>query len=155
PIGIRIYYEVRVQSLADRFRVVAQDNQNRIAKFRKHAHKPPRKRLASIFKQRFRTAHSAGRPGGQNNSRDHFGSALRLSCAKMDFDTDRQSASGARRTAIISATTEIAISSGDSAPISRPIGAKIFSNNERGKPSFSSSRITEIVLRLLPIIAMY
>src|SRR5262249_15341016 len=96
-----------------------------------------------------------GGSGGEDDSRDHFNSARRFSCAKIDFESDRQSASGERRIAIISATTETAISSGDSAPISRPIGAKIFSNAERWKPSFSSSWIREIVLRLLPIIEMY
>ena len=73
---------------------------------------------------------------GENHSRDHFNSARRLSCAKIDFESERQSASGARRTAIISATTEIAISSGDSAPISRPIGAKIFSKRRTREAFF-------------------
>src|SRR5581483_1182716 len=120
-----------------------------------HANQPFREGLAAIFEQSLGTAHPARRAGRQDDARDHFNNARRLSCAKIDFESDRQSASGDRRTAIISATTEIAISSGDSAPISSPMGAKIFSNAARGIPSFSSSRITEIVLRLLPIIAMY
>jgi hypothetical protein len=41
-----------------------------------------------------------------------------------------------RRTAIISAATEIAISSGDSAPISSPIGANTRANAPRGPDAF-------------------
>src|SRR5439155_15023741 len=92
--------------------------------------------------------------GGQNQSGDvHFSSARVDSSAKMDIDSDRQPDFGLRRTAIISAATEIAISSGEMAPISRPIGAKIRESCSRDNPSFSSSFTTEITFRLLPIMA--
>src|SRR5262249_18349311 len=89
-----------------------------------HAHEPFDKRFSPIVKQGLGGSHAAGSARRENNTGDHFNRARRLSWAKMDFESLRQSISGARRTAIISATTEIAISSGVSAPISKPIGAK-------------------------------
>src|ERR1039458_3432157 len=80
----------------------------------------------------------------------HFASAAALT----DLESERQLDSALRRTAIISAVTEMAISSGEIAPISRPMGACRRSKAARGTPSFSSSRITPITLRLLPIMAM-
>ena len=64
-------------------------------------------------------------------SRIHSACALSLTSSfsrrrsswKMDFESVRQFPSGSRRIAIISAATLIAISSGDTAPISKPIGA--------------------------------
>src|SRR5262249_8270014 len=99
--------------------------------------------------------HAARRAGGKDDARDHFNNARVRSEAKTDLESSFQPDCGARRTAIISATTLTAISSGDSAPISSPMGAKIDSNACRGIPSFSSSLITEIVLRLLPIMEIY
>src|SRR4051812_2202823 len=81
-----------------------------------------KKCFAVKIEKSFWTSHSAGGSGREDNSGDHFNSALRFSCAKMDLESDRQSEFGARRIAIISATTETAISSGDSAPISKPMG---------------------------------
>ena len=51
---------------------------------------------------------------------------------KSIWRRSRHSESGARRTAIISATTETAISSGVMAPISSPMGAKTRSKAARG-----------------------
>src|SRR5579872_3085162 len=135
--------------------MIAQNHDHGIAHGRQHSHQSLNKSFAAIIEQGFGASHPAGCSGGQDNAGDHFNSARRLSWAKTDFDTERQSTFGLRRMAIISATTEIAISSGVSAPISRPMGAKIFSNSCRGRPSFSSSFTTEMVLRLLPIMATY
>src|SRR5207244_9331519 len=49
----------------------------------------------------------------------------------------------------------IAISSGVSAPISNPTGARTLSNFSVGTPSFSSALYTESTFRLLPIMPMY
>ena len=54
----------------------------------------------------------------------HFSSTARgASSARMDIESERQLEAALRRTAIISAVTEMAISSGEMAPISRPMGA--------------------------------
>src|SRR6476660_10189 len=107
--------------------MLAQHHDHRIAHARKQAHQPLDEGFAAIIEQSLGAAHASGRPSGEDNSRDHFNSARRFWCAKTDFESVRHSTSGVRRMAIISATTEMAISSGVSAPISSPIGAKIFS----------------------------
>src|ERR1700692_4255468 len=135
--------------------MVAQHHDHGIANGRNHAHQSSYKTLATIIQQRFRTDHAAGGAGRQDNTGDHFNSDRSWSWANTDFESDCHSTLGARRVAIISATTEIAISSGVSAPMSRPMGAKIFSNKWRGRPSFSCSFTTAMVLRLLPIMAIY
>src|SRR6202795_5178253 len=110
--------------------------------------------------QRFGSAHASRctarqDQAGNRTARIHFRMAREVSVAKMDLESERQSDSGARRMAIISATIEMAISSGVMAPISRPMGAKTRSKAAREMPSFSSSLTTPITLRLLPIMAMY
>ena len=76
------------------------------------------------FQQRFGGSHTHRLTRRQNQSGDtHFDSAREDSSAKTDMDSERQFDFGLRRTAIISAATEMAISSGEIAPISRPIGA--------------------------------
>src|SRR6202790_5060621 len=116
--------------------------------------------LAFKFQQSFGSAHAHRCTAGQDETgngtaRIHFRMAREVSVAKIDLESDRQSESGARRMAIISATIEMAISSGVMAPISRPMGAKMRSKAARGTFSFSSSLTTPITLRLLPIMAMY
>src|SRR5581483_5184945 len=154
---IGVHYDLHAFSnlRPDRIGMIAEHDGHWAALCAQHASQARHERFAAIIEQRFGHTHAAGRARRQDEAGDHFRSAFSRSCAKIDFESCRQSASGARRTAIISATTEIAISSGSSAPISRPMGANTFSNASRGMPSFSSSWITEIVLRLLPIMAMY
>src|SRR5260370_15028314 len=101
---------------------------------------PVQKCFPPEFQQRFGGSHTHRLTRRQNQSGDtHFDSAREDSSAKTDMDSERQFDFGLRRTAIISATTEMAISSGDIAPISRPIGAWIRSSCWRDRPSFSSS----------------
>src|SRR3984885_15175995 len=75
------------------------------------------------------TPHPARFPSRENDrSRIHSPSltssfSRRRSSRKIDFESVRQLPSGSRRMAIISAATLIAISSGETAPISKPIGA--------------------------------
>ncbi len=90
---------------------------------------PLQKRPPVVQQQRLRTAHPRRRARGKNNRGGparavHFSSAFNDACAKTDFDNARHSDSGLRRAAIISATTETAISSGVIAPMSNPMGAK-------------------------------
>src|ERR1051326_3535123 len=139
---------------------VAEDYDYRIANLLEDADRTIEECFAVVDQQSFRSSHAAGSAAGQNNTGDsgtgtHFSSARKDSLVKMDFDSLRQSDSGARRMAIISATMETAISSGVIAPMSRPIGEKVFSNASRGMPSFSNSFTTPMTLRLLPIMAMY
>ena len=81
--------------------------------------RPPAKR-----QQRFGPPHAARFTGGKNDRcRCSLQQRAKSSSAKIDFESRPPVASGSRRTAIISAATEMAISSGESAPISRPMGA--------------------------------
>src|SRR6202050_3580171 len=112
--------------------------------FGKQTNQAIQKSFALQYQQSFGGSHAAGGATGQNNAGDrrgrlHLRSARSDSVAKIDFERARQSVSGARRTAIISATMETAISSGVMAPISSPIGAKTRSNAARAMPSFSNS----------------
>src|SRR6185437_15485868 len=112
-------------------------------------------RSAAERQERFGLPHAARFSGSQDDGGNaHFSMARECSSVKMDFEIPCQLPSGTLRTAIISAATEMAISSGVTAPISSPMGAETFSNAARGIPSFSSSLTTEMVLRLLPIMAM-
>src|SRR5688572_23413122 len=90
---------------------------------------------APVLKQCLRRTHAARRTRGENNaSRPHRTCIRSLSLAYTDFESCFQELSGLRLIAIISATTETAISSGVIAPISNPIGAKIRSNAAAGIP---------------------
>src|ERR1700682_5481385 len=108
--------------------------------------------LVFKFQQGFGSAHAPRCTAGQDETGNgtagiHFRMAREDSVAKIDLESDRQSESGARRVAIISATMEMAISSGVVAPRSRPMGAKIRSKAARGTFSFSNSLTTPITLR--------
>src|ERR1017187_604079 len=119
------------------------------------------KGLRAIGQQCLRKAHTPRFAGSQDQTRDAGAARTHLvsiargdSSANTDNERARQLEAALRRTAIISATTEMAISSGEMAPISRPMGACIRSKAARGMPSFSSSRMTLSTLRLLPIMAI-
>ena len=86
---------------------------------------PSRKRLAPVRQQGFGRTHAPRFAGGQNEpGAAHFASADRSdSSVNTDSESERQFEAALRRTAIISAVTEIAISSGEMAPISSPMGA--------------------------------
>src|ERR1035437_3052783 len=114
------------------------------------------KGVVAVEQQGFGEAHAARLPGGENEGSDaHLESTARSpSPANTDMESERQLDGALRRTAIISAVTEMAISSGEMAPISSPMGAWMRSNTVRAMPAFSSSRITLSTLRLLPIMAM-
>ena len=108
---------------ADPRGIAPDDDDNRRAESGKRIDQPVEKCLSAKFEQGLRRSHALRFTGGQNQSGDaHFSRALESS-AKIDIDSDFQADFGLRRTAIISAATEIAISSGEMAPISRPIGA--------------------------------
>src|SRR6202049_3266709 len=119
----------------DRLGVMAYDYDHRIPERAKQQNQAVQKSFTLKAKQRFGRAHTAGSAAGQDNSGDrtwvHFRTAREASVAKIDFAAWRHSESGARRIAIISATTETAISSGVMAPISNPIGAKMRSKTAR------------------------
>src|SRR5580658_3282641 len=141
------------------------NDDDRIANGGQDANETVEKRFVLKSEQRFGSAHAAGSAAGKNDagdlrstssySRVHLRTAREASLAKIDLAAVRHSESGARRRAIISATTETAISSGVMAPISSPMGAKTRSKAARWMPSFSNSLTTPITLRLLPIMAMY
>src|SRR5215472_5887464 len=134
--------------------VEAKNRDERIAKRLKGASQRREEGSRTKRKKCLGTTHALRFASGQNDARCfHFSRARRRSQAKIDFESERQFPSGSRLIAIISAATEIAISSGVTAPISKTMGAYTLSNAERGTPSFSSSLTTPIVLRLLPIIA--
>jgi len=80
------------------------------------------KRFTPEFQQRFRGSHTLRLTRGQNQSGDaHLDSAREDSSENTDMDSERQCdirIAAARR--LISAATEMAISSGEMAPISRP-----------------------------------
>src|SRR5262249_52936681 len=104
-----------------------------------------------IGQQSLICAHAARRTGGQDDAgQGHF----RIPAANTDFERGFQPAWALRRMPIISATTATAISSGVMAPTSSPIGEWTRSKRSRGMPSFSSSLMTLIALRLLPIMPM-
>src|SRR5215208_2777343 len=99
------------------------DYNHRRAELSEHADQSIEKCFATKIEQGLRRSHALRFTGRQNQSGGiHFSSA-RESSAKTDMDSVRHADFGFRRTAIISAATEIAISSGEIAPISRPIGA--------------------------------
>ncbi len=76
------------------------------------------------FQEGFRRSHAPGFARRQNKSGEiHFVSALPVSLGKMDLESSRQLDWAFLRTAIISATTATAISSGVTAPMSSPMGA--------------------------------
>ena len=106
---------------------MAQHHDHRRANPGKARHQMIQKRFAANVQQRLGRAHAPRFTGSQNQAGDlascHLGSDRCNSSAKMDLDTDCQLDTALRRTAIISAATEMAISSGETAPISRPIGA--------------------------------
>src|ERR1700722_4472955 len=103
--------------------MITENHNHRVTHSGQDANQPVRKTFSPIIQQGLGTPHATRRTCGENDPCHYLRRALRSSCAKMDLESDRQSESGERRTAIISATTETAISSGDSAPISRPMGA--------------------------------
>src|ERR1035437_161490 len=149
-----------VPTRADPLRLGAQHHNHGRTAHGEQAGQPVEKRLLAVSQQSFRKTHAARFAGGQNQSSDnetgaHFASTVRNdSSANTDIESERQLDAAPRRTAIISAATEIAISSGETAPIFRPMGAWMRSKAARGIPSFSSSRMTFSTLRLLPIMAM-
>ena len=109
---------------ADALGVAAEHHHYRRAESGEQIDQPVQKRFAAQFQQRLRRSHTFRFTRGQNQSGDtHFSSARSDSSAKMDMERSRQPDCGLRRAAIISAATEMAISSGAMAPISRPIGA--------------------------------
>src|ERR1022692_4268135 len=151
---VRVLHQKRLagaaQSGAHDLMLCAQDSNHGRAAPGKQANQPVQKSLSLKLQQRLRRAHAPRLAAGQDQSAGHLSnSARRDSPANTDLESARQSESALRRTAIISATTDTAISSGETAPISRPMGA-----NTRAA-SFSSSLITLMTLRLLPIMAMY
>src|SRR5262249_21602660 len=102
----------------------AHDDDHRRAEFRKEADQAIEKGFAAELEQSLGRSHARGFAGCQNQSGGaHLTSARSDSSAKMDMERARQLDAGPRRTAIISAATAMAISSGEMAPISRPIGA--------------------------------
>src|ERR1041385_6917156 len=86
--------------------------------------------LSAKLQQGFWKTHTARFTGGQNQAGYiHFNRCARIdSSSETDLESDRQFDVALRRTAIISAATETAISSGEMAPISSPMGAKMRSN---------------------------
>src|ERR1035437_4694865 len=143
---VRVEYERgRPQGmLADAVAVRPENHDHRLAERGEQADQGIEKALLAVAEQRFGEAHAARLPGGENDSGDaHCESTVRSpSPAKTDRESERQLDWALRRTAIISAVTEIAISSGEMAPISSPMGAWMRSNAARAMPCFSSSRIT-------------
>src|ERR1035441_1162430 len=129
----------------------AQHHDDRRALLRQQPAQRIQERGFAVSQQRFRRAHAARFAGGQDQAGGHFASVGRADSAITDIESERQLEAALRRTAIISAVTETAISSGEIAPISSPMGAWIFSKASRGMPSFSSSRNTLSTLRRLPI----
>ena len=125
----------RVDGLADGAGIMPENHDEGVGVGEKDPLQAAEEGFILKLEQRFWPAHAAGSATGQNQTGNHFNSALSFSLVKMDFDSAFQSLDGARRTAIISATTETAISSGVMAPISSPMGAKIRSNCSRRKPS--------------------
>src|SRR5262249_2894845 len=87
----------------------------------------PRESIHEVFlaiaEKGFGKPHAARFSGGEYDSCNHFVSTTRASARNTDMDSARQFEAAFRRTAIISAATEIAISSGEIAPISNPMGA--------------------------------
>src|SRR5262249_34663418 len=117
--------------------MMAQDDNHGARDFAEQSYHAVQKSFALIWKKGFRGSHAAGSAGAKNDGGDralrlHLRSARSLSLAKIDLESERQSESGARRMAIISATIETAISSGVMAPISKPIGENVRSRSARG-----------------------
>src|ERR1700691_685617 len=157
---IRIRNEQRLASAAQsgdhRIPVRAHHGNHGRATLRKQADQPVQKRLPLNLQQRLGRAHAARLARRQYQSAGHFNNSARgNSPVNTDLESARQPESALRRTAIISATTDTAISSGETAPISSPIGANTRAKLSSEAPSFSSSLTTLITLRLLPIMAMY
>src|ERR1039457_4364254 len=114
----------------------AQDSNHGRAAPGKQANQPVQKSLSPKLQQRLRRAHAPRLTAGQDQSAGHLSNSA------------RQSELALRRTAIISATTDTAISSGETAPISSPMGANTRVKLSRAMPSFSSSLITLIMTAL-------
>src|SRR4029077_9190558 len=113
---------------ANTFGLGAQHRHHRRAMLGENANQAVQEGLPAKFQQRFRKSHAARFAGGQNQTSDiaHWiRVARRASSLKTDFASERQFDAAPRRTAIISAATEMAISSGEIAPISSPMGANI------------------------------
>src|SRR5271157_2504251 len=100
-----------------------------------------------VGEQRLVAPHAPGLSRGENQAGNH------VVCWAFGLYA-REGTLGAvlRRTAIISATMATAISSGVSAPISRPMGECTRSRRSAGTPSRSSTLQISMNLRLLPII---
>src|SRR5580698_1405795 len=163
-LGIGILGEEHLAATLDTFanhaRVLSHHHDDGSANRGEDPDEPVEERFILKSEEGFRASHTARRAARENDSGNfpaagHLRTARDASLAKIDLAAVRHSASGARCIAIISATTETAISSGVMAPISSPMGANTRSKATRAMPSFSSSFTTPITLRLLPIIAMY
>ena len=110
---------------ADLVRRRAQHHDYRRAAGGETADQSVQKSLAPVRQKRFGGTHAPRFAGRQNEpGAAHFASADRSdSSVNTERESERQFEAALRRTAIISAVTEIAISSGEIAPISRPMGA--------------------------------
>jgi len=109
---------------ADAIRLVAQDDQDRRAVWREKTDKAVEESVALKLQQGLGRTHAGGGSGGEDEcGKAHGEAALEGSADKTDLEISRQAEVALRRTAIISAATETAISSGVRAPISRPMGA--------------------------------
>src|SRR3569832_1505849 len=106
-------------------RMSAEHHDHRLAALGKQPDQPAKKSLALVVEERLGCPHAARFAGSQNETGGlHWAStAGRFSPANTDSESARQLDGAFRRTAIISAATEIAISSGEMAPRSRPMGA--------------------------------
>src|ERR1022692_663360 len=103
--------------------LMAEHDNRHDADLGKQADQAIQESFAIQWEQSFRGSHAAGGASRENNAGDrmaqlHLRSARSDSLVKTDLDSARQSDSGARRMAIISATMETAISSGVMAPMS-------------------------------------
>src|SRR5260370_16982899 len=163
-LGIRIHGERHLRGALDAgsklVGVVARHENNGPAYVNEQTGQAIQKGFTLKWEQSLRSSHAAGSAACKDNAGDraarrHLMSARSDSLVKIDFERARQSDSGARRMAIISATMETAISSGVIAPISSPMGSKARSNASPRMPPFSNSFTTPLTLRLLHIMAMY
>ena len=91
--------------------------------------------FVAVWQQSFRRPHAPRFAGRENETcYAHLASTARTcSSANTDSESARQLDVAPRRTAIISAVTDIAISSGEMAPMSSPMGAWMFSNAARSR----------------------
>jgi len=116
-IGIQNELRGTRRAGADLFRAGPQrDNHGRAARG-EEGDQRVQKRGAAIIQQGLGGTHAARFAGGENKA---GGSHLACGAAQADMESARQLDCALRRRAIISAATEMAISSGETAPISRP-----------------------------------